>query len=154
MVLLQPCDWHEHDVSFKVGKTRVQEYVVDVYGRTQDDQVACVRITGFSPYFYCGGADPGRAVQVKKYDVFAGFNDLAKTNMWKVSCATLNEFHEKKRSMADRALYESDLPPFLRLIHEHHRNAFADRIFFPALGIDAHNPAVFFNNILLTRGTG
>jgi DNA polymerase elongation subunit (family B) len=120
MVLLQPCDWHEHDVSFKVGKTRVQEYVVDVYGRTQDDQVACVRITGFSPYFYCGGADPGRAVQVKKYDVFAGFNDLAKTNMWKVSCATLNEFHEKKRSMSDRVLYESDLPPFLRLIHERH----------------------------------
>lgn len=120
MVLLQPCDWHEHDVSFKVGKTRVQEYVVDVYGRTQDDQVACVRITGFSPYFYCGGADPGRAVQVKKYDVFAGFNDLTKTSMWKVSCATLNEFHEKKRSMSDRTLYESDLPPFLRLIHERH----------------------------------
>jgi len=120
MVLLQPCDWHEHDVSFKVGKTRVQEYVVDVYGRTQDDRVACVRITGFSPYFYCGGADPGRSVQVKKYDVFAGFNDLTKTSMWKVSCATLNEFHEKKRSMADRVLYESDLPPFLRLIHERH----------------------------------
>ena len=120
MVILQPCDWHEHDVSIKVGKTRVQEYVVDVYGRTQDDRVACVRITGFSPYFYCGGADPGRSVQVKKYDVFAGFNDLAKTTMWKVSCATLNEFHEKKRSMADRVLYESDLPPFLRLIHERH----------------------------------
>ena len=120
MVVLQPCDWHEHDVSFKSGKTRVQEYVVDVYGRTQDDQVACVRITGFSPYFYCGGSDPGRAVQVKKYDVFAGFNDLAKTNVWKVSCATLNEFHEKKRSMTGRALYESDLPPFLRLIHERH----------------------------------
>ena len=120
MVILQPCDWHEHDVSIKVGKTRVQEYVVDVYGRTQDDRVACVRITGFSPYFYCGGADPGRSVQVKKYDVFAGFNDLAKTTMWKVSCATLNEFHEKKRSMTDRVLYESDLPPFLRLIHERH----------------------------------
>jgi DNA polymerase elongation subunit (family B) len=120
MVILQPCDWHEHDVSFKVGKTRVQEYVVDVYGRTQDDQVACLRITGFSPYFYCGGSDPGRAVQVKKYDVFAGFNDLAKTNVWKVSCATLNEFHEKKRSMTGRVLYESDLPPFLRLIHERH----------------------------------
>lgn len=120
MVILQPCDWHEHDVSIKVGKTRVQEYVVDVYGRTQDDQVACVRITGFSPYFYCGGADPVRAVQVKKYDVFAGFNDLAKTNVWKVSCATLNEFHEKKRFLTDRVLYESDLPPFLRLIHERH----------------------------------
>jgi DNA polymerase elongation subunit (family B) len=120
MVLLQPCDWHEHDVSFKSGKQRVQEYVVDVYGRTDDDQVVCLRMTGFNPYFYCGGSDPGGATQVKKYDVFAGFNDLAKTAVWKVSCPTLNVFHEKKRSMPDRVLYESDLPPFLRLIHERH----------------------------------
>ena len=120
MVLLQPCDWHEHDASYKVGKQRVQEYVVDVYGRTDDDQVVCLRITGFSPYFYCGGSDPGGATQVKKYDVFAGFNDLAKTAVWKVTCSTLNEFHEKKRGLSDRALYESDLPPFLRLIHERH----------------------------------
>ena len=120
MVLLQPCDWHEHDVNYKIGKQRVQEYVVDVYGRTDDDQVVCLRMTGFSPYFYCSGSDPGGATQVKKYDVFAGFNDLAKTNVWKVTCSTLNEFHEKKRSMTDRTLYESDLPPFLRLIHERH----------------------------------
>ena len=120
MVLLQPCDWHEHDASYKVGKQRVQEYVVDVYGRTDDDQVVCLRMTGFSPYFYCGGSDPGGATQVKKYDVFAGFNDLAKTAVWKVTCSTLNVFHEKKRSMTDRVLYESDLPPFLRLIHERH----------------------------------
>lgn len=112
MVILQPCDWHEHDVS--------KSYVVDVYGRTDDGMVACVRITGFSPYFYCGGADPGKAVSVKKYDVFAGFNDLAKTAVWRVSCSTLNEFHEKKRALKDRPLYESDLPPFLRLIHECH----------------------------------
>ena len=122
MVLLQPCDWHEHDVSFKVGKQRVQEYVVDVYGRTDDEValVVCLRMTGFNPYFYCSGSDPGGATQVKKYDVFAGFNDLAKTAVWKVSCSTLNGFHEKKRSMTDRVLYESDLPPFLRLIHERH----------------------------------
>jgi DNA polymerase elongation subunit (family B) len=120
MVLLQPCDWHEHDASYKVGKQRVQEYVVDVYGRTDDDQVVCLRMTGFNPYFYCSGSDPGEATQVKKYDVFAGFNDLAKTAVWKVTCPTLNVFHEKKRSMTDRVLYESDLPPFLRLIHERH----------------------------------
>ena len=116
MVVLQPCDWHEHDVT----RNKTKEYVVDVYGRTDDDQVACLRITGFSPYFYCGGTNPGGASQVKKYDVFAGFNDLKKTDVWKVTCSTLNEFHERKRSMSDRALYESDLPPFLRLIHECH----------------------------------
>ena len=116
MVILQPCDWHEHDVTHR----KVKEYVVDVYGRTDDDQVACLRITGFSPYFYCDGSNPGGATQVKKYDVFAGFNDLAKTNVWKVTCSTLNEFHEKKRALSSRTLFESDLPPFLRLIHEQH----------------------------------
>ena len=116
MVVLQPCDWHEHDITYRKNK----EYVVDIYGRTEDDQVACLRVTGFSPYFYCGGPNPDCAVQVKKYDVFAGFNDLSKTSVWKVVCTTLNEFHEKKRFLSERVLYESDLPPFLRLIHERH----------------------------------
>jgi DNA polymerase elongation subunit (family B) len=120
MVVLQPCDWHEHDITTKIASQIVKEYVVDIYGRTEDDQVACLRVTGFSPYFYCGGPNPGGAIQVKKYDVFAGFNDLFKTTVWKVICPTLNEFHEKKRALSDRVLYESDLPPFLRLIHERH----------------------------------
>jgi DNA polymerase elongation subunit (family B) len=122
MVVLQPCDWHEHDVSLYINKKREQSYVVDVYGRTDTGQVACVRITGFSPYFYCGGPDPGKAYPVKKYDVFAGFNNLSKSSVWKVSCSSLNEFHERKREMGARdvPLYESDLPPFLRLIHERH----------------------------------
>ena len=41
---LQPCDWYEHDVDGK--------YVVDVFGRTQKGDVACLRIHGFTPYFY------------------------------------------------------------------------------------------------------
>jgi hypothetical protein len=44
MVVIQPCDWQEYDVSFK--------YVVDVFGRTPDDDVVKVRLTGFCPYFY------------------------------------------------------------------------------------------------------
>ena len=59
MVILQPCDWHEHDVTNR----KVKGYVVDVYGRTEDGMVACLRITGFNPYFYCGGSDPGGATQ-------------------------------------------------------------------------------------------
>ena len=73
MVILQPCDWHEHDVTNR----KVKGYVVDVYGRTEDGMVACLRITGFNPYFYCGGSDPGGATQVKKYDVFAAPRQVA-----------------------------------------------------------------------------
>ena len=47
---LQPCDWYEHDVSGK--------YVVDVFGRTDEGKVACLRINGFKPYFYVGGFMP------------------------------------------------------------------------------------------------
>jgi hypothetical protein len=44
MVVLQPADWIEKDEQFK--------YVVDVFGRTDTNEVAHVRLTGFSPYFY------------------------------------------------------------------------------------------------------
>jgi DNA polymerase elongation subunit (family B) len=44
MVVLQPCDWQEYDVKYK--------YTVDVFGRTADDDVVKVRLTGFCPYFY------------------------------------------------------------------------------------------------------
>lgn len=46
---LQPCDWHEHDVQGR--------YVVDVFGRTNNGLVACVRIHGFQPYFYVKSAE-------------------------------------------------------------------------------------------------
>ena len=45
MVIFQPCDWQESDIDFK-------KYAVDVFGRTKDDDVIKVRLTGFSPYFY------------------------------------------------------------------------------------------------------
>jgi hypothetical protein len=44
MVVFQPCDWQERDINFK--------YAVEVFGRTKDDDVIKVRLTGFSPYFY------------------------------------------------------------------------------------------------------
>ena len=45
--MLQPCDWIEHDVQGK--------YVVEVFGRTKTSAIACLRITGFKPYFYVNG---------------------------------------------------------------------------------------------------
>lgn len=44
MVILQPCDWQESTANYK--------YVVDVFGRTPNDDVVKVRLTGFCPYFY------------------------------------------------------------------------------------------------------
>ncbi len=110
--ILQPCDWYEHDASGK--------YVVDVFGRTDKGKVACVRINGFKPYFYvkCDKKPTvGTATKVEKYDVFAGFSDLKKTEVWKVSCETKAKCMEATKSVGG-VLYESNLPAFMRLFHE------------------------------------
>lgn len=111
--LLQPCDWHEHDTAGK--------YVVDVFGRTDQGNVACVRINGFKPYFYVKGPRPkvGNPVQVQKYDVFAGFSDLKKIDVWRVECDSKADFLEAAKD-AKGVLYETNLPPFLRLFHARH----------------------------------
>jgi DNA polymerase elongation subunit (family B) len=111
---MQPSDWHEHDVR--------GEYVIDVFGRLRDKSVACVRIKGFKPYFYVSGEDPGNAERVQRYDAMGGFQSLKTINVWKVSCSSLNEFHTRVRELnaKKRVLYESNLPPFLRLLHERH----------------------------------
>jgi DNA polymerase elongation subunit (family B) len=44
MVVIQPCDWQESTENYK--------YVVDVFGRSSEDDVVKVRLTGFLPYFY------------------------------------------------------------------------------------------------------
>jgi DNA polymerase elongation subunit (family B) len=52
----------------------------------------------------------------------AGFNSLKTIPVWKVTCASLNEYHSKVRELnaQKRILYESNLPPFLRLLHLRH----------------------------------
>jgi DNA polymerase elongation subunit (family B) len=109
---LQPCDWYEHDVS--------GAYVIDAFGRTDEGLVACVRINGFKPYFYVRSDKKptlGTATKVQKYDVFAGFSDLTKIDVWKVVCDTKAQFMEATKK-ANGILYESNLPPFLRLFHD------------------------------------
>jgi DNA polymerase elongation subunit (family B) len=112
--ILQPCDWYEHDAQGK--------YVVDVFGRTDQDRVACLRITGFKPFFYVKGKKPsaGTCKMVSKYDVFAGFHDLKTTDVWQVECTTKLEFNNAVKSVAGNVLYESNIPPFLRLFHARH----------------------------------
>ena len=112
---MQPSDWHEHDVR--------GEYVVDVFGRLRDKSVACVRIKGFKPYFYVSSSEaPAKAERVQRYDAMAGFDCLKTISVWKVTCSSLNEYHTKVREFnaKKKILYESNLPPFLRLLHERH----------------------------------
>ena len=113
---LQPCDWYEHDTAGK--------YVVDVFGRTDQGLVACLRINGFKPYFYVRGAKPElpgvTCIKVTKYDVFAGFVDLKQVEVWKVVCDTKAKMMEATKIAGQKKaiLYESNLPGFMRLFHD------------------------------------
>jgi DNA polymerase elongation subunit (family B) len=113
--ILQPCDWHEHDTAGK--------FVVDVFGRTDEGHVACLRIKGFKPYFYVRGRKPEllgvTCTKVTKYDVFAGFEDLKQIEVWKVVCETKAKMMDAVKK-CDGITYESGLPPFMRLFHERH----------------------------------
>ena len=139
--ILQPCDWYEHDTSNK--------YVVDVFGRTDQGKVACVRITDFKPFFYVKGAKPsiGTVTQVKKYDVFAGFNDLATTDVWRVECTSKAQFMEASKA-AKGILYETNLPPFLRMFHTRHLGPASPLSFAPhayAIPVDRETEEPLYN---------
>jgi DNA polymerase elongation subunit (family B) len=140
-MILQPIDWYEHDVK--------GVYVIDVFGRREDKTVACVRLTGFKPYFFVSTKpDVGKVYeasnkmwlkcgpkwckskgiyentlpeirQIKKYDTMAGFADMKFANVWKIECETLATFKAAK-SVCQGIQYESNLPPFLRFFHETH----------------------------------
>jgi DNA polymerase elongation subunit (family B) len=142
MTILQPCDWHEADESFK--------YVVDAYGRTETGDIARVRITGFQPYFYIrAGNETASIVQrdllkavgnsrmrfsveaVMKLDAMRGFARMDPIKVWKVSCTSLRDFkslkslfmYGKTASIGGRALetediFEANLPPMIRMFHE------------------------------------
>ena len=109
--ILQPADWYEHDNNGK--------YVIDVFGRINKKTVACVRITGFKPSFYVAGPKPAGGIAMKKYDVLAGFKDLATTDVWKVECDSKRALRDAIKG-AKGILYETNLPPFLRMFHQRH----------------------------------
>jgi DNA polymerase elongation subunit (family B) len=123
-MILQPLTWKEHDSP---------KYVVDVYGRTHEGDITRVRLVGFKPYFYIRelrdftkiknkfGQTPKYTVEeVLKSDVIQGFNSLKKERFYKLSFEKLWDFKlfvselKKLKIVA----YESNFPPYLKLIHE------------------------------------
>jgi DNA polymerase elongation subunit (family B) len=132
---LQPCDWIEHDVDFK--------YVVDVFGRTNEGDVARIRLTGFHPYLYlkANPRDTSASIQQMlssgsgknlrglvitqqlKLDAMRGFQGLQPTKVWKIECPALWMFKtivktlKNTRGIDHEDIYEANLPPLLRLFH-------------------------------------
>ena len=138
-IYLQPCDWIEHDCNFK--------YVIDVFGRTQNGDVAKTRITGFEPYLYLrmcegetsstiqnvlrSGERPVKDAKItleSKHDAMSGFSSLTTTRVWKIQCKSLWSFKSVvktlqnakvgSRTVKTEDVYEADLPPLLRFFHE------------------------------------
>jgi DNA polymerase elongation subunit (family B) len=136
---LQPCDWIERDLNFK--------YVVDVYGRTHEGDIARVRITDFKPYFYLRATSQETAAQISsaisgvktiqglkiteehKLDAMRGFNGLQTIRVWKLAFPALwafkliakelrNGLKIGNRKVLVEDVFESNLPPYLRLFHE------------------------------------
>lgn len=136
---IQPCDWREYDHKFK--------YVVDIYGRTHEGDVARVRVTDFKPYFYLRALPGETAAQIssaisgvktiqglkiteeQKLDAMRGFNGLKSIRVWKLAFPALwafkliakelrNGLKIGNRKVHVEDVFESNLPPYLRLFHE------------------------------------
>ena len=110
---LQPCDWIERDVNYK--------YVVDVYGRTNEGDIARLRITGFQPYFYLrtGNSESATDILVAienstgkktfgikvtpelKLDAMKGFSGLTPIKVWKLSFPSLWMFKSVVKAVRD-----------------------------------------------------
>lgn len=135
-IYFQPCDWIEHDVNFK--------YVVDVFGRTNEMDVAMIRLTGFKPYLYLkskpgdtpvsiqtalntGSGKNLRGIEITselKLDAMKGFQGLEPIRVWKISCPALWMFKvvaktlRESKGVRPEDIYEANLPPLLRFFHE------------------------------------
>jgi DNA polymerase elongation subunit (family B) len=136
MVFFQPADWIESDHKGK--------YVVDAYGRNEEGDIGRVRITGFCPYFYIKFKEGDTVAKIRKelevayervnkslsfrdayfieenkLDAMNGFAGLKPTKVWKVICHAIWLFKcvAKAAKDLDRDVYETNLPPLLRLFH-------------------------------------
>jgi len=150
-MILHPCEWKEQDD---------KKYVVDVFGRTHEGDIARVRITDFKPYFYFRAKENGpqldnllRTIKTKngynpqfefkqetKLDAISGFNMLNPITVWKISFKNLWGFKLVSNELVKirpNDVFESNIPPFLRLIHERDISP-ASPFEFEAKLIDGH----------------
>lgn len=120
---LVPCDWIEKDEDKK--------YIVEVYGRTDELEVATLKIYGYKPYFYVSKElsledAKKKLMNVKitiesKYDAYEGFNFFETTSVYKIEVTSLKDYREavKTSKATFKRVYEANLPPLLRFYHDH-----------------------------------
>lgn len=129
MSVLMPCDWVEED---EYGKN----YIINIYGRTDEGDTAMLRVRGYKPYFYVAseydfssedhGISSLKVTHLEKFDVFAGYNGYLPTKVQKVEVESLKDFRTAtkyaKEAKEDGKLiytvYEANLPPLLRFYHD------------------------------------
>ena len=123
---MQPCDWIEHDDYSK-------KYVIDVYGRNEEQECIMLRIQGFKPYLYVKGFDvehirktvgaKGVYTIQEKYDVFEGYNDFKSVKVCKIEVDSIAEYRQLVKTLKEIKrevrIYEANLPPLLRFYHDH-----------------------------------
>jgi DNA polymerase elongation subunit (family B) len=128
-MFFQPCSWIEQDINYK--------YTIDTYGRTHEGDIARVRLLNFKPYFYMKfenndtqsniqsliKSPQGKQIDTKitlenKLDVINGFNNLLSIKVWKLEFSSLWAFKHVSKLFKNRTLFESNIPPYLRLFHE------------------------------------
>ena len=129
MSVLMPCDWVEED---EYGKN----YIINIYGRTDEGDTAMLRVRGYKPYFYVAseydfssedhGISTLKVTHMEKFDVFAGYNGYLPTKVQKVEVESLKDFRAatkyakeaKEEGKHIYTVYEANLPPLLRFYHD------------------------------------
>ena len=129
MSVLMPCDWVEED---EYGKN----YIINIYGRTDEGDTAMLRVRGYKPYFYVAseydfssedhGISTLKVTHMEKFDVFAGYNGYLPTKVQKVEVESLKDFRAatkyakeaKEEGKLIYTVYEANLPPLLRFYHD------------------------------------
>jgi len=138
---LQPCDWIESDYKFKyvvdvfgrtgggdIARVRLTGFQPYFYlkaheNETSQDILAALQLSA-------GKSMLGmRITKEEKLDAMRGFSGLVPTKVWKISCPALWMFKTAIKTLKDKMkikgriietedIYESNLPPFIRLFHE------------------------------------
>lgn len=148
---IQPCDWQEKDIYPKDGPA---QYVIDVYGRSEEEETVRVRITGYKPFFYAkfqNDNEPfkfegAKMIKTEKYDIWQGFNGFKPSTVFKYEFVTLKAYKDAVKAAKEAnndidctnkmILYESNIPPFLRFFHERDIQPASPIIFQPYGGED------------------
>lgn len=141
-MILQPCDWIEYDHNFKyvvdaygrteagdIARVRITGFKPYFYLRALKGETAAQVASGLSNIHTEKGIKVMKSIRITeelKLDAMNGFNGLEPIRVWKISCGALWEFKLLAKGMftignrkiKTEDIFESNIPPYLRLFHE------------------------------------